>query len=166
MTPADDVGKGIAAGPSFAIPAVPVGSAGGGNEKFAPLVMGKNIFQNQQENMNSYSFDFEKKMKNLKQAGIDQNLRKIPTGVQAPKPSDSLPSKKTSPISPGEPDAVPSKTYDAILLNKKKQEKAGTIGGIASGQAEIECGSFSIKGIIGSSAQSIRKMSTPCPSLQ
>ncbi len=59
MTSTDDEGKGTAAGPSFAIPAVPVGSAGGGNEKLAPL--GKNIFQNQQENVNSYSFDFEKK---------------------------------------------------------------------------------------------------------
>ncbi len=44
MASTDDEGKGSAAGPSFAIPAVPAGSAGGGNEKLAPLVMGKNIF--------------------------------------------------------------------------------------------------------------------------
>ncbi len=49
MASTDDDGKGRTAGPSFAIPAVPVGSAGGGNEKLAPLVMGKNIFQNQPE---------------------------------------------------------------------------------------------------------------------
>jgi hypothetical protein len=45
-----------------------------------------------------------------------------------------------------EPDAVLSKIYDAILTNKKKKEKAGTIGGIASGQAPTECGSFFNKG--------------------
>ena len=126
MSTTEDKGKGRTAGPSFAIPAVPVGTAGGGNEKHAPLVMGKNIFQNQHENLNSnLSLDLERKMKNLKQAGFDQNLRKIPTGVQAPKPSHSLPPKKISPMSPVKPEAVPSKTYDAILLNKKKTGESG-----------------------------------------
>jgi len=43
-----------------------------------------------------------------------------------------LPTKKSNLV---EPDAVLLKIYDAILTNKKKKEKAGTIGGIASGQA-------------------------------
>jgi hypothetical protein len=54
-----------------------------------------------------------------------------------------LPTKKPDPV---EPDAVPSKIYDAILLNKNKKEKAGTIGGIASGQGPTQCGSFFNKG--------------------
>ncbi len=111
---------------SFAVPAIPPNTAGGGYDK---RVTGKNIFQKQHENPNSnQSRDLERKMKNLKHAGFDQNMRKIPTGVQAPKPSDSLPPKKISPV---EPDAVPLKTYDAILLNKEK-EKA-SLGGEKKG---------------------------------
>jgi hypothetical protein len=79
----------------------------------------------------------DQNLRNLKYGGIDPSLRKVPTGVQAPKPKDSLPPKKFEPV---EPDAVPSKTYEAI------QEKVGTIGGIASGQAATECGSFFNKG--------------------
>jgi hypothetical protein len=50
MTSADDEDKGTRAGNSFAIPAVPVSSGGGGNETLTPKVTGKNIFQNKQEN--------------------------------------------------------------------------------------------------------------------
>jgi len=59
------------------------------------------------------------------------------------KTNASLPPKRPDPV---EPDAVPSKIYDAILTNKKRKEKAGTIGGIASGQGPTEVGSFFNKG--------------------
>jgi hypothetical protein len=41
-----------------------------------------------------------------------------------------------------EADLIPPKTYKAIVADKKKKEKVGTIGGITSGQDPIECGSF------------------------
>jgi hypothetical protein len=64
-------------------------------------------------------------------------FRKVPTSVKIQnKPLN------TERSAPSEPDAVPSKTYAAILKNKKSSEKAGTIGGIASGQGPTECGSF------------------------
>jgi hypothetical protein len=116
-------GKGKTAAPVFAVLAIPPNTAGGGNDKQAPMIAGKNIFQNQPVNPNlNQSYDFERTMRNLKHAEIDQNLRKVPTGVQAPKPSDSLPPKK---FVPAEPDAVPSKIYDAILLNKTKIGESG-----------------------------------------
>jgi hypothetical protein len=74
---------------------------------------------------------------------INPNLNKVPSGVKKPNFANPLPPKKPDPI---EPDAVPSKSYEAIIENKKKKEKAGTIGGIASGQGPLECGSFYNKG--------------------
>ncbi len=71
------------------------------------------------------------------------NLNKVPSGVKKPTFANSFPPKKPDPI---EPDAVPPKIYEAIIENKKKKEKAGTIGGIASGQGPLECGSFYNKG--------------------
>ncbi len=53
-----------------------------------------------------------------------------------------------------------SKTYDAILTNKKKKEKAGTIGGIASGQVPLSVEAFLTRVITGSLGQSIGRMST------
>jgi hypothetical protein len=51
------------------------------------------------------------------------NMQNISTGMQAPQTNSlPLPTKKPDPV---EPDAVPSKIYDAILTNKKKKEKAG-----------------------------------------
>jgi hypothetical protein len=61
--------------------------------------------------------------------------KKVPIGVQ------KIPKEKSSPI-PAEADAVPSKTYRAIISSKMLKGKAGTIGGIASGQGNSECGSF------------------------
>jgi hypothetical protein len=57
----------------------------------------------------------------------------------------NIPKQKSSPI-PAEADAVPSKTYRAIISSKMLKGKAGTIGGIASGQGNSECGSFFNKG--------------------
>jgi hypothetical protein len=74
---------------------------------------------------------------------INPNLNKVPSGVKKPNFVNSLPPKKPDPI---EPDAVPPKSYEAMIKNKKKKEKAGTIGGIASGQGPLECGSFYNKG--------------------
>jgi hypothetical protein len=65
--------------------------------------------------------------------------KKVPIGVQ------KIPKEKPSPI-PAEADAVPSKTYRAIISSKMLKGKAGTIGGIASGQGNSECGSFFNKG--------------------
>jgi hypothetical protein len=65
--------------------------------------------------------------------------KKVPTGVK------NISKEKTSPI-PAEADAVPSKTYRAIISSKMLKGKAGTIGGIASGQGNSECGSFFNKG--------------------
>jgi hypothetical protein len=65
--------------------------------------------------------------------------KKVPSGVK------KIPKEKSSPI-PAEADAVPSKTYRAIISSKMLKGKAGTIGGIASGQGNSECGSFFNKG--------------------
>jgi hypothetical protein len=62
---------------------------------------------------------------------------KVPTGVKKP-----IQAKNTEGTASSEPNAIPSKTYTAIIKNKKNSEKAGTIGGIASGQGPTECGSF------------------------
>ncbi len=48
---------------------------------------------------------------------------------------------KIKPI-PTKADLIPPKTYKAIVANKKLKEKVGTIGGITSGQAPIECGNY------------------------
>jgi hypothetical protein len=69
----------------------------------------------------------------------ENTFKKIPTGVKKPELPGKNNSKNTD---ASEPDAVPSKTYSAIISNKKKNEKASTIGGIASGQDPTECGSF------------------------
>jgi hypothetical protein len=74
----------------------------------------------------------------LTETDTESNIRKIPSGVKPPVSKNSLQPKKPASV---EPDAVPSKTYEAILSNKKKQEKAGTIGSIASGQGPTEVGS-------------------------
>ncbi len=108
------------------------------------LVQGKNIFENpvsgtgSENNPTHYCETRTKPSQNLNTGG-----KEIPTGSQATKTNVSLPPKRPDPV---EPDAVPSKTYDAILTNKKRKEKAGTIGGIASGQGPTECGSFFNKG--------------------
>jgi hypothetical protein len=76
---------------------------------------------------------------NYSDSALNPNMRKVPSGVKKPSGKITLPPKKPAPT---ELDAVPSKIYEAIIENKKKKEKAGTIGGIASGQGPIECGSF------------------------
>ncbi len=69
----------------------------------------------------------------------EKTFKKIPTGVKKPE----LPAKNIiKNTDASEPDAVPSKTYSAIISNKKKNEKASTIGGIASGQDPTECRCF------------------------
>jgi hypothetical protein len=73
---------------------------------------------------------------------INPNLNN-PSGVKKPNFANPLPPKKSDPI---EPDAVLSRSYEAIIENKKKKEKAGTIGGIASGQDPTDCGSIFNKG--------------------
>jgi hypothetical protein len=164
MATTEEDGKGRTAAPVFAVPAIPPNIAGGSNDKQAPLVAGKNIFQKQSNNPNfNQSNIFEKTMRNLKHAETDQNFRKVPTGVQAPKPSDSLPPKKFAPV---EPDAVPSKTYDAILLNKKNRRKRAPL--VASLPARLLPNAviFSIKVITGCSARFTRRMSTLCLSRQ
>jgi hypothetical protein len=65
----------------------------------------------------------------------EKSFKKVATGVKQPE----IP-VKNSDVS--EPDAVPSRTYSANISNKQKNEKASTIGGIASGQDPTECGSF------------------------
>ncbi len=57
--------------------------------------------------------------------------KKVPTGVK------NIQKQKSTPI-PAEVDAVPSKTYRAIITSKLLKGKAGTIGGIASGQGNSE----------------------------
>ncbi len=83
--------------------------------------------------------DQNRNVKNIESGGkSNQNentFKKVPTGVKNPE----IP-PKTMDVS--EADAVPSKTYSAIISNKKKNEKASTICGIASGQDPTECGSF------------------------
>jgi hypothetical protein len=83
--------------------------------------------------------ELNRNVKNVESGGKnnknDNSFKKVPTGVKKPE----IPPKNTD---VSEADAVPSKTYSAIISNKKKNEKASTIGGIASGQDPTECGSF------------------------
>jgi hypothetical protein len=67
---------------------------------------------------------------------------KVPSGVKKTQKNQK---KIPAPI-PAEADAVPSKNYRAIIASKELKGKAGTIGGIASGQGESFCGSFFNKG--------------------
>jgi hypothetical protein len=64
----------------------------------------------------------------------ENSFKKVPTGVKKPE----IPAKNSD---VSEADGVPSRTYSAIISNKKKNEKASTIGCIASGQDPTECGS-------------------------
>jgi hypothetical protein len=97
------------------------------------MITGKNILSKPLVNEippPNLSKNTDQNVRNCPTIGNDPNMRKIPSGVQAPQ-KDSIP----IPTKTVEPDAVLSKIYDAILTNKKKKEKAGTIGGTASGQA-------------------------------
>ncbi len=51
---------------------------------------------------------------------INPNLNKVPSGVKKPNFANPLPPKKPDPI---EPDAVPSRSYEAIIKNKKRRRK-------------------------------------------
>jgi hypothetical protein len=123
----------------FAIPAVPIASG----SKVNPIT-GKFIFQSDGNTDPPASFNrsnpaiLDPKPLHASTASNPES-RKIPSGVKNPSEKITLPQKKSDPT---EPDAIPSKTYEAILENKKKKEKAGTIGGIASGQGPTSCGSF------------------------
>ncbi len=81
----------------------------------------------------------------------DFKMPKIPTS-QKTDPKTKVPSgvknihKKIPAPIPAEADAVPSKNYRAIIASKQLKGKAGTIGGITSGQGESYCGSFFNKG--------------------
>jgi hypothetical protein len=151
--------------PVFAVPSIPANTAGGGkHDKQAPQIAGKNIFQKPPISpIPNHSNIFEKTMRNTKQAEIDLNMRKVPTGVQAPKPSISLPPKKLEPV---EPDAVPSKTYDAILSNKKNRRKRAPL--VASLPARLlpNAVAFSTKVTIGYSVRFTKRTSTLCLSRQ
>jgi hypothetical protein len=123
----------------FAVPAVPRVSGPKENS-----ITGKIIFQSAgsanppASNIHSSPVVLDPKL-NYAGAASNPEFRKVPSGVKKPSEKITLPPKKSDPT---EPDAIPSKTYEAILENKKKKEKAGTIGGIASGQGPTSCGSF------------------------
>jgi hypothetical protein len=131
----------------FAVPLTPVSQENPFQN--AGTITGKNIFSNPA--LNEYRYQIPNLLKkpdpNLRNRTSSENppnIQKNPASAQtAQNDSLPLPTKKPDPV---EPDAVPSKIYDAILANKKKKEKAGTIGGIASGQGPTECGSFFNKG--------------------
>jgi hypothetical protein len=132
----------------FAVPATPTGS----HDK-ERSVAGKHIFATAGRCANTGPTNFASvsavnsvstdPKSNYSNAAMNPEKRKIPSGVKKPSEKNTLPPKK--PVET-EPDAVPSKIYEAIIENKKKKEKAGTIGGIASGQGPTECGSFFNKG--------------------
>jgi hypothetical protein len=132
----------------FAVPTVPTGS----HDK-ERLVTGKLIFStagcsdstgpNNYASVSAVNSIITDPKSNYSDSVLNPNIRKIPFGVKKPSEKNTLPPKKPAQT---EPDAVPSKIYEAIIENKKKKEKAGTIGGIASGQGPNECGSFFNKG--------------------
>jgi len=82
------------------------------------MINGKNIFSKPLVNEippPNLSKNTDQNVRNCPTIGNDPNMRKIPSGVQAPqKDSIPLPTKKTNLV---EPDAVLSKIYDAILTN-------------------------------------------------
>ncbi len=125
--------------------AIPSNVAGNKNQPTpTTLVQGKNIFENPPSGTGSENNPAqycEPRTDHSQKQNTGGN--EVPTGSKAPSINVSFPPKR--PV-PAEPDAVPSKTYNAILTNKKRKEKAGTIGGIASGQGPTECGSFFNKG--------------------
>ena len=145
MNPAMNMAANAAYNHTFAVPADP-------SAVRFKNIPGMNIFQTAGTANNS-----EKKIQNnpnlhsnpkpntsdTGSGNSNANLNKVPSGVKLPNFANPLPPKKPDSI---EPDAVPPKSYEAIIENKKKKEKAGTIGGIASGQGPLECGSFYNKG--------------------
>jgi hypothetical protein len=65
------------AAPVFAVPAIPPNTAGGGNDKQALPIAGKNIFQKQPVNpIHNQSNIFEKTMRNMKHAEIEFEFEK------------------------------------------------------------------------------------------
>ncbi len=135
------------AGPIFAIPSTPRTQET--QSKDSETITGKNIFS--KPTVGEFRYPAPNPAKIIDQnAKIrttfenSSNMQNISTGMQVPQRNPPpLPTKKPDPV---EPDAVPSKIYDAILNNKNKKEKAGTIGGIAYGQGPTQCGSFFNKG--------------------
>jgi hypothetical protein len=121
--------------PVFAIPSTP--RIQGMQSKGIETITGKNIFSKQTSG--EFRYPIPNSAKNSDQNAktnttfeSSSNMQNTATGFEAPHCNPPpLPTKKAVPV---EPDAVPSKIYDAILTNKNKKEKAGTIGGIASGQ--------------------------------
>jgi hypothetical protein len=135
------------AAPVFAVPSAP--SIQGAQPKGIETITGKNIFSKLPSgefwypNPNSAKNSDQNAKTNTSFENYS-NMQNSASGFEAPpRNPPPLPTKKQVPV---EPDAVPSKIYDAILTNKNKKEKAGTIGGIASGQGPTQCGSFFNKG--------------------
>jgi hypothetical protein len=133
--------------PVFAIPSSP--RIQGTKSKGIETITGKNIFS--KLTSGEFRFPTPNSAKNSDQIAKTNttfesysNMQNTASGFETPPCNPPpLPTKKPVPV---EPDAVPSKIYDAILTNKNKKEKAGTIGGIASGQGPTQCGSFFNKG--------------------
>ncbi len=103
--------------PVFAIPSIPASQEK--QSKGIETITGKNIFS--KPTVGEYRYPIPNPAKKFDQsakirttAENSPNMQNIPTRVQAPQiKSLSLPTKKPDPV---EPDAVPSKIYDAILL--------------------------------------------------
>jgi hypothetical protein len=128
--------------PPAAVFAAPLPPTSHGNPfQNAGIITGKNIFSDPNPNLMK---KLDPNLRNRDHSENPINSQKIPVNPRtAQNNSLPLPTKNPDPV---EPDAVPSKIYEAILSNKKKKEKAGTIGGIASGQGPTECGSSFNKG--------------------
>jgi hypothetical protein len=117
------IGSGFSTGPGTAPHSHSQGTAGGGETGSG-------------NNMNNF------KMPVIPTAPKTDPKTKVPSGVKKTQKNQK---KNPAPI-PAEADAVPSKTYRAIVASKELKGKAGTIGGIASGQGSSYCGSFFNKG--------------------
>jgi hypothetical protein len=142
------------ASPENHIFAIPSNVVGNKNHLTPPNpVQGKNIFESlssgtgSENNPAHYCKTRTDHSQNLNTGGNE-----VPTGSKASKINVSLPPKRPDPV---EPDAVPSKTYDAILTRKR----APLVASLPA-RAPLNVVVFLTRGITGSLGQSIGRMST------
>jgi hypothetical protein len=93
---------------------------------------------------------------------INPNLNKVPSGFKKPNFANPLPPKKSDPI---EPDAVPSRSYEAIIEKKKRRRKRAPLVASLPARAPQSVVVFLTKATTGFSGLCIRRMSVVSPSV-
>jgi hypothetical protein len=146
--------------PPAAVFAAPLPPTSHGNPfQNAGIITGKNIFSDLNPNLMKKP---DPNLRNRDHSENPINSQKIPfnprTAQNKPLP---LPTEKPDPV---EPDAVPSKIYDAILSNKKRRRKRAPLVASLPARAPPNVGAFSIRVTTEYLDLCTGRMSTACPS--